>query len=118
LKTRLAYVATGDSTVDATSRAGLAGLTRALATRTALEAGEPVAVDVERDDLSVYPLLYWPIAVGMRTPDEAGIRKIDSFMKNGGAVIFDTRDAQNARPGTTTPENALLRRILGNLDIP
>ena len=47
--------------VDATSRAGLAGLTQVLASRTALEPGEPVGVDPARDELAFYPLLYWPI---------------------------------------------------------
>jgi hypothetical protein len=49
---------------------------------------------------------------------EAQIRKLDAFMKNGGTVVFDTRDALNARPGSQTPENQILRRILGGLDVP
>ena len=32
-------------------------------------------------------------------PSEAAIRRLDAFMKGGGTVIFDTRDAMNARPG-------------------
>ncbi|MBN9061143.1 MAG: DUF4159 domain-containing protein [Rhizobiales bacterium] len=118
LVTRLAYVVTGDATVDETSRAGLFGLSQALSQRTALDPGEPVGVNLERDDLSVYPLLYWPIVAGRPAPPEAQIRKLDAFMKNGGTVIFDTRDSVNARPGAQTPENDALRRILGDLDVP
>ncbi|MET0605733.1 MAG: DUF4159 domain-containing protein [Beijerinckiaceae bacterium] len=118
LTTRLAYVLTGDSVTDETSRAGLAGLTVMLSARTALEAGEPVGVNLDRDDLSVYPMLYWPIVVGRPVPLEPQIRKLDAFMKNGGTVIFDTRDALGGRPGAQTPENQLLRRIIGSLDIP
>ncbi len=43
--TRLAYVVTGDAQTDATSKAGLVGLTQVLASRTALEPGEPIGVD-------------------------------------------------------------------------
>ncbi|WP_342361197.1 DUF4159 domain-containing protein [Terrarubrum flagellatum] len=118
LVTRLAYVVTGDSAADEASRAGLYGLTQALTARTALDPGEPVGVDLDRDDLSVFPLLYWPIVAGRPAPIEAQIRKLDAFMKNGGTVLFDTRDSLSSRPGSQTPENQLLRKILGGLDIP
>ena len=61
LVTRLAYVVTGDAQTDATSKAGLVGLTQVLASRTALEPGEPIGIDLARDELAFYPLLYWPI---------------------------------------------------------
>ncbi|HEV2602179.1 MAG TPA: DUF4159 domain-containing protein [Microvirga sp.] len=119
LVTRLAYVVTGDANVDNVSRSGLAGLTQALANRTALEPGEPVGIDPERDELAFYPLIYWPIAPGRPAPSEAAVRRIDAFMKGGGTVIFDTRDAMNTRPGgAPTPETQTLRRMLSSLDIP
>ncbi len=43
--TELAYVVTGNSELDATSRAGLKGLSIYLADRTALEPGDPAAVE-------------------------------------------------------------------------
>ena len=119
LVTRLAYVTTGDSLIDATSLAGLTGLTHALASRTALEPGDPVAVDLARDELAFFPLLYIPIAASRPTPSEAAIRKLDAFMKNGGTVVFDTRDALSSRPGgAPSPEGQALRRMLATLDIP
>jgi hypothetical protein len=119
LITRLAYVITGDAQADATSKAGLVGLTQVLASRTALEPGEPIGVDLARDELAFYPLLYWPIVASRPLPSEAAIRRLDGFMKGGGTVIFDTRDAMNARPGAApTPEGQQLRRMLATLDIP
>jgi hypothetical protein len=119
LVTRLAYVATGDATIDSTSKAGLTGLTQALAARTALEAGEPVGVDLARDELAFFPLLYVPIAPNQAVPSPAAIRKLDAFMKNGGTIVFDTRDAMNTRPGgEPTAETQALRRMLATLDVP
>jgi hypothetical protein len=119
LVTRLAYVITGDAQIDAVSKAGLTGLTQMLASRTALDAGEPIGVDLARDELAFYPLLYLPIAASQPNPSEAAIRKLDSFMKEGGTVVFDTRDAMNARPGgAPTPEGQALRRMLATLDVP
>ncbi|HVL70691.1 MAG TPA: DUF4159 domain-containing protein [Beijerinckiaceae bacterium] len=119
LVTRLAYVITGDAQVDGISRAGLQGLTQVLASRTALEAGEPVGVDPARDELAFFPLLYWPIVPNRPLPSELSIRRLDAFMKGGGTVIFDTRDAMSVRPaGGATPEAEHLRRMLATLDVP
>lgn len=118
-ETRLAYVVTGDARVDGVSRAGLEGLTEVLTRRTALEPGAPLGVDLERDELAFFPLLYWPITPDRPLPSPEAIRALDAYMKNGGTVIFDTRDALSARPsGPPTPETAYLRRMLANLDIP
>jgi hypothetical protein len=118
LATRLAYVVTGDETVDGISRAGLTGLTQFLASKTALEPGEPVGVDLARDELSFYPLLYWPVVPNRPLPNEAALRRLDAFMKNGGTVIFDTRDALTGGRGQASPEAQHLRRLLMTLDIP
>ena len=69
LQTHLAYVITGDAAVDEVSKAGLQGLTLFLAQRTALEPGEPIGLDLARDELAFYPLIYWPIVPGTPKPD-------------------------------------------------
>ncbi|MHB2167106.1 DUF4159 domain-containing protein [Alsobacter sp. R-9] len=119
LATRFAYVLTGDASVDETSRAGLTGLGQFLSARTALDPAEPAGVDPSRDELSVYPIIYWPIVAGRPAPNDAAVRKLDAFMKNGGTVIFDTRDAMSARPGgPPTPETRTLRQILAGIAVP
>jgi hypothetical protein len=122
LDTRLAYVVTGDADVDSISKSGLAGLTLFLAQRTALEAGDPIGLDITHDELAFYPLIYWPIVPGVARPSEDALKRIDSYMKNGGTVLFDTRDAVVAPPGpggeTQSPGMVELRKILSSLDIP
>ncbi|WP_183190290.1 DUF4159 domain-containing protein [Ancylobacter tetraedralis] len=119
--TRLAYVITGDAETDEVSRSGLAGLTRFLGERTALEAGEPMGVDLSRDELAFFPLIYWPIVPGAAKPSPETLARVDSFMKQGGTVVFDTRDAETVLPGSNgagSPANDTLRAILAGLDIP
>jgi hypothetical protein len=122
LETKLAYVITGDAETDAVSKAGLSGLTLFLAQRTALEAGDPVALDIARDELNFYPLIYWPIVPSAAKPSPEALARIDAYMKQGGTVLFDTRDAIVAPPGpggeTRGPGMAALRQILSSLDIP
>lgn len=117
--TRLAYVVTGDKAVDDMSKAGLAGLNIVLGARTALEPGDAAGVDAARDELAFYPILYWPVVAGRPIPAPETLRKLEAYMKGGGLVIFDTRDAMSTRPGGgTTPEGDQLRRMLQTLDIP
>jgi hypothetical protein len=120
LQTRLAYVITGDSQVDAISKAGLQGLTLFLAQRTALEAGEPIGLDPARDELAFFPLIYWPVLPNVAKPSQEALERIDSYMKRGGTILFDTRDAIDALPGESarTPAMVALRTILSSLDIP
>ena len=122
LETRLAYVITGDAEVDRITKAGLQGLTLFLAQRTALEAGEPIALDPGRDELAFYPLIYWPIVPSAAKPSREALEHIDAYMKQGGTVLFDTRDALEAPPGTggesRGPGMQALRSILSSLDIP
>ena len=122
LETRLAYVVTGDAEVDRISKAGLQGLTLFLAQRTALEAGEPIGIDPARDELAFFPLIYWPIVASAPKPTREALEHIDAYMKQGGTVLFDTRDAVEAPPGpggaTRGPGMQALRSILSALDIP
>ena len=119
LKTRFAYVVTGDRTVDEASRDGLLALSRELARRTALSPGEPNGIDPSRDELVFYPLLYWPIVTSQPQPSAQAITRIANFMKQGGTILFDTRDALLARPGgPPTPEALWLRQLLAGVDVP
>lgn len=119
LDTRLAYVITGDPEVDKMSKAGLFGLGLELKARTAYEPADPVGVDIEKDDLSFYPLLYWPMATTEKDLSDAAVAKIDQFMRNGGTILFDTRDSPIGGLGSAaSPGEAVLRRLLGKLDIP
>jgi hypothetical protein len=121
LDPRLAYIVTGNDEVDRVSKAGLQGLTLYLAQHTALEAAEPIGLDPARDELAFYPLIYWPIAPGAAKPSADALRRIDGYMKQGGTILFDTRDAVEATGNGSdarTPGMMALRNILSSLDIP
>jgi hypothetical protein len=118
-QTVLAYVRTGNERVDAISAAGLRGLSRALFDRTAVEPAEPVPVDIESHDISLYPFLYWPITDGQAPPSDAAVAKINDFLRFGGMILFDTQDADlGGAMGATTPNGRVLQRIAARLDIP
>jgi hypothetical protein len=117
LQTHLAYVITGDAEIDRTSEEGLSGLSKVLRARTALEPAEPMGVDIDKDELAFFPLLYWPVREDASPLSDATLAKIDTFMKQGGLVIFDTRDHETELTGAGTQSKAL-SRLIGQLDIP
>jgi Domain of unknown function (DUF4159)/Aerotolerance regulator N-terminal len=119
LSIHLAYIVTGDAGVDETSRSALATLSRVLSQRTSLSPGEPFGLDPARDELSFYPLIYWPVVASRPQPGAAAVTRIAAYMKSGGTFLFDTRDALAARPGgPTTPEGAWLQKLLAGVDVP
>jgi hypothetical protein len=120
LNTRLAYVLTGDGAVDDVSRAGLVGLSRVLAARTAVEPGDPMGVNIDRDELVFFPLLYWPVTQSAEPLSEHTLAKVDAYMKQGGMIIFDTKDYQMPLNGggAISGQSPALTNLLGRLDIP
>jgi hypothetical protein len=119
LDTRLAYVVTGSPDVDAMSKAGLTGLGYALHQRTSYEPVEPVGVDPARDDLTFYPLLYWPMDPREKNLSPAALSKVADYMRLGGTILFDTRDLTlGAARGDNNPGQQALRRLTAGLDMP
>ncbi|MEK7246534.1 MAG: DUF4159 domain-containing protein [Pseudomonadota bacterium] len=107
----LAYVLTGNRETDETSRAGLAGLGVILRRRTAAEMGPPIGIDPERDELSFFPLIYWPLG-GAQPPLSAGAAaRLNAFMRQGGTILFDSR-------GGESESLASLRALARQLDLP
>ncbi|TNM62975.1 DUF4159 domain-containing protein [Aliirhizobium smilacinae] len=117
--THLAYVVTGEADVDRISEQGLMGLSEFLTYRTTLEPGDPVGIDITKDELSFYPIIYWPISANAPMPSQAAISRIDAYMRNGGTVLFDTRDQYSSLGGGgNSPNGERLQQILANIDIP
>lgn len=119
LDTRLAYVVTGVPEVDAISKAGLTGLGLVLKARTSYEPQDPIGVDLDKDDLSFFPLLYWPMDPREKSLSPRALSKVADYMRNGGTILFDTRDLTTGGVrGPASPGEQTLRRLVAKLDLP
>ena len=120
-ETRLAFVRTGDDTVDTISEQGLKGLGVILTDRTSVIPGNPIGVNIENDEIVFFPLVYWPVLESAAVPTPATLAKMDAYMKNGGTIFFDLRNDNlgfESLSGASAGATDALRRILEKLDIP
>ncbi len=119
LNTRLAYVITGIPDVDAMSKAGLTGLGLWLKARTSYEPEAPMGVDLAKDDLSFFPLIYWPMDPREKNLSPEALSKIANYMRNGGTLLIDTRELTlGPTRGPDNPGEQTLRRLLAKVDLP
>jgi len=117
LATRLGHILTGDAQVDGIARAGLTGLSGYVNQRTAAALANPDGVTPGQDDLSFYPLLYWPIVADAPALDPAALKALNEYMSQGGIILIDTRGAGSGEgfaPGT----QAALERLAAGLSVP
>ncbi|MCH7865009.1 MAG: DUF4159 domain-containing protein, partial [Proteobacteria bacterium] len=69
-------------------------------------------VDLGRDELAFFPLLYWPLTPEAALVTDAAKANVNTYLKNGGTILFDTRTAGGGIDARA------LRDIARGLDIP
>lgn len=115
----LAYVKTGDGTLDAMAQRGLETLAETLTRRTSVEPKGVVGVNPETDTLAFFPLLYWPISEAGTAYSGKAMSNIQSYLDHGGTILFDTRDQnRGTRSFHATPKAKKLRQITAALNVP
>lgn len=114
----LAHIVTGNSQIDDLARAGLEGLGQVLNFRTSVEPDAPMSVNLETDELAFYPFLYWPITPDQPIPTAEAYQKLNRYLRTGGMIMFDTRDADIASFGASSPNGRKLQALAAPLDIP
>lgn len=114
----LAYVITGNADVDEVSEAGLRGLSDTLFFRTSVEPAQPIGVNLETDELAFFPLLYWPITPDQPRPSQEAYARLNDYLRSGGLILFDTRDADVSGFTSNSPNGRKLRDLAAPLDIP
>ena len=114
----LGHVLTGDEELDEIAGAGLRGLSSTLFRRTSIEPAAPLGVNIETDELAFFPFLYWPINADQPLPSREAYGKLNRYLRSGGMILFDTRDADTAGFGSGSPEGRKLQAIARTLDIP
>ena len=114
---RFAYIKRGDIRLDQVSQAGLKGLSRVIARRTSIEPESPRGLDISKDNLLPYPLIYWPVREEEQALPPETAAKVSAYLKSGGLIVFDTRDADREALRLGAPHPGLVN-LLDKVDVP
>lgn len=107
----LAYIKTSNPDLDSQTARGLENMGQILGARTSAAPQGVIGVDIERDDLSFFPLLYWTIENAQTPLSETAIEKLQFYIDHGGTIFIDTRDGASGKNAET------LKRTLQSLNI-
>lgn len=108
----LAYVRTSSSAVNDDAQRGLQALADELRERTTIKAQGALAVDLDKDDLSFFRFLYWPVTPDAAPLSERARQNIRRYINNGGVVLIDARAAHGEAPSMRA-----VRRVTDGLGI-
>jgi len=114
----LGYVITGDGSLDRQVEAGLRGLSNILNRRTSVEPSAPTAVNLETDELAFFSFLYWAVTPDQPLPSVEAYAKLNRYLRTGGLILFDTRDADVAAFGASSPNGRKLQQLARGLEVP
>jgi hypothetical protein len=107
----LGYVRTGDAATDRISKAGLQGLTHQLILRTSIDHATLAEVNLEQDELSFYPLLYWPISATAQPLSDQAKAKLNRYLSTGGMILIDTKAGAGAA-------QINLKKLIDGIEVP
>lgn len=106
-RTYLGYITSPSPAINSTAAAGLSALSDALKNRTSLEPSGPMRLNIECDDLSLFPFIYWPMSKETETLSEPAQRKVQDYLDRGGFLMIDLVDG----------EQSTLKRVLGAVQV-
>jgi hypothetical protein len=111
--TQIAWIPSGNDTVDTLTESGLTTLSNLLRFRTTIEAAQPKKLDLESDDLGFYPLIYWAVIPNPRPLTVQAAEKLRAYMQNGGLLVLDNQTELGlATRATELIMNQIVRRPL------
>jgi hypothetical protein len=79
-----------------------------------------MGVNIDRDELVFFPLLYWPVRPDAQPLSDETLARVDAYMKQGGMIIFDTKDYQAPTSFSSgiQGQSPALVNLIGKLDTP
>jgi Domain of unknown function (DUF4159)/Aerotolerance regulator N-terminal len=122
LQTELGYIVTNNAITDHISADGLTYLSAYVSAHSSVQLSPPAALNPSTDDLSFYPLIYWPLLPNAPTPSPASCTALTTYMNHGGLLVIDSpggdMNAQGSGAGFAPGATATFTRVTSCLNLP
>lgn len=107
------YIRSGSNRLDSYSENGLSALAKRLAfeTNVPVQATVYVGLDLERDNLNLFPVIFWSVTNQSDRISETAREKLQSYIDHGGILFIDTSDIS-----TRNECAGLMREVIGDLN--
>lgn len=114
---QLAYIDSGNESVNTISERGLASLSQILANRTTVTPVPPEKLNPATDELGYYPVIFWPVTSSLSGLNRQAAENIRLYVENGGLLVIDGHtDVGHARQAVQAITNRVLPFPLKALD--
>ena len=114
----MAYVKSGDATLDARARNGLTNLAQTLRGRTSVEPSGVIGINLEEDELAFFPMIYWPLTSVPKPLSAKAQENLQYYLDHGGTILIDTRDRASSLANQGGRNSESLRVAMQGLNIP
>lgn len=116
----LAYIATDRPQENRRIEKGLENLSRTLTRRTSVEPAGVAALDPEKDDLVLFPFIYWPVFQNDAPLSDRATKNVQYYLDHGGMILFDLRAGTSGDTAYIAGNagNNTLQNVTAGLDIP
>lgn len=86
---KIGHILSGNKKIDDLSANGLNVISSFVSSKTASIFDKPKSINLDKDDLYFYPLIYWPITRNFEEIKDKQKKKVESFIQDGGLLLID-----------------------------
>lgn len=109
----IGYIRSGSNRLDSYTQSGLDVLAYRLMldTRVPIQNPTVVGLDLENDELNLFPFIYWTVTNQSDNLSENARARLQRYIDNGGILLIDTSDVS-----TRNDCAGLMNEVIGDLD--
>ena len=107
----LAYIKTSNDAINRQTQRGLINLATESYKRTSVEPSGIAGIDIEHDDISLFPFIYWPVSEQTPPLSAEARAKLQGYIGRGNLIVIDLIN------GATLSSSVALQGLLNDLQI-
>ena len=113
----LAYIKTKDDNLNKLAFKGLTDLSYYLIERTSINPKGVKEIDLKKDNIFFYPIIYWQITKEFIKLDNKSLKKLKSYFDSGGIILFDLVEFSKSYSSLSNNSLYEIKNLFANIGI-